>query len=326
MRCIVCLKDMSPTEITKEHVFPEAIGGRLTIKTVCKACNSVLGSKVDSLLTDHWLILGQRQQFKLVGKSGKIKNTIERGVLVKDPSHLIVCINNVEGEAHEFYSIPFIERNEQEDGSNLVSIRIDKTDALKLPEIVNKILTRAGQLPLTEKQIKQSQESVSISDNWMKTSVSIDLYQYHRAIVKIVYELACHWLGDCYLDDPGAEKLRNSMLDEGPHQDWLKKYPIHGSIDFVDRVPKLPCWQDETKSHIGFMSTDGDTISMYVRIFEIFEGVVQVSDNASKFGTITDMFVSVNPTTGVVRESSFEDEITRMLNQKQDGMGGGLGI
>jgi len=45
-RCIICLQ---PSELTEEHVIPEALGGRLTCHFLCVTCNSRLGHEVEGL-------------------------------------------------------------------------------------------------------------------------------------------------------------------------------------------------------------------------------------------------------------------------------------
>lgn len=47
MICIFCNEENEPSE---EHIIPESIGGIATIKTVCRDCNSKLGTEVDSEL------------------------------------------------------------------------------------------------------------------------------------------------------------------------------------------------------------------------------------------------------------------------------------
>ena len=68
MRCIFCLKDRSPS---LEHVFPDAIGGTLTIARVCEPCNSWLGTNVDSYLTDHIGVLMKRFLLRIPNRDGK---------------------------------------------------------------------------------------------------------------------------------------------------------------------------------------------------------------------------------------------------------------
>ena len=45
MKCSFCLCDKEPS---KEHIIPYALGGSLTTYSVCKDCNSSLGSTIDS--------------------------------------------------------------------------------------------------------------------------------------------------------------------------------------------------------------------------------------------------------------------------------------
>jgi transposase, IS6 family len=75
MRCIFCLKERPGSE---EHVFPLAIGGTLTTDRVCEPCNSTLGSRVDSALTDNFAVRIRRAELGLAGNSGTRRRMIER--------------------------------------------------------------------------------------------------------------------------------------------------------------------------------------------------------------------------------------------------------
>ncbi len=44
-QCIICLRQ---TDLTKEHLIPEAIGGRLSARFLCGKCNNTLGATVDA--------------------------------------------------------------------------------------------------------------------------------------------------------------------------------------------------------------------------------------------------------------------------------------
>lgn len=76
MVCIFCINlhpisDVNP--YTHEHVFPEAIGGSLILKKmVCSKCNSSVISKIDNQLTDHPLVLIERNRLQLKSKGRDI--------------------------------------------------------------------------------------------------------------------------------------------------------------------------------------------------------------------------------------------------------------
>jgi hypothetical protein len=61
---------------------------------------------------------------------------------------------------------------------------------------------------------------------------------YRRGIFKIAYELAFLWLGESYLDDPMAAKLRSAVL-EGVEPESLG---IRGTIQIGCEVEPLRFW------------------------------------------------------------------------------------
>lgn len=51
MKCYLCGKELTDENSSSEHIIPNALGGKLTAKILCKECNSDLGSSFDSGLT-----------------------------------------------------------------------------------------------------------------------------------------------------------------------------------------------------------------------------------------------------------------------------------
>lgn len=74
MICIFCTNDRPGSD---EHVFPLAIGGRLVTDRVCQPCNSVLGARVDSALSDNFMVRGYRARLGLSGNSGVVPEQFE---------------------------------------------------------------------------------------------------------------------------------------------------------------------------------------------------------------------------------------------------------
>ncbi|HWO57579.1 MAG TPA: HNH endonuclease [bacterium] len=46
--CIFCSTPLTPENSSRDHVFPEVIGGRLTVRMTCRTCNSAFGISFDS--------------------------------------------------------------------------------------------------------------------------------------------------------------------------------------------------------------------------------------------------------------------------------------
>lgn len=310
-RCIICLKEKSAAEFTDEHVFPEAIGGRVVVQTVCKPCNDRLGNTIDHCLTDHWLVQGQRMLLKLPGKTGHIPNPIERGAMKDDPSHKLLYKMDANGVPKELHTVTSVERTQSGDGTERIAIRIDKKNGPKLAAMVNKMRARAGQPPMTDAEIEAAQVVTRVEKPWMEMRVAIDVVEYKRAIVKIAYELACMWLGDAYLDDPTAAQLRGCLLDD----DWSSKQRVRGVIDLIGEKPEYPFWHDGTRSHLAFAMPTEDGICIYVRVFELFEGRLLVSENKDRYAGFEGRFLSNNPVTGVLREVDLVEEFARLGNE-----------
>lgn len=65
MSCIFCQKEREPSE---EHIIPETLGGSVVTFHVCKDCNSLFGSKVDSVLHKHRHIYDAYEKLQLEHK------------------------------------------------------------------------------------------------------------------------------------------------------------------------------------------------------------------------------------------------------------------
>jgi hypothetical protein len=148
--------------------------------------------------------------------------------------------------------------------------------------------------------------------------LTFDVTHYRRGLVKIVYELACVWLGDSYLDDPTAEKLRALMLDVDLPFDVSSKYTINGTIRFAARPLLLPFWEHERTNLISFAMAQNGAIAVYVSVLGALEAMVQVTANAAAYPSFQSHFVSIDPVTGATRSTSFEEEVMRIGDWSAD--------
>lgn len=60
--------------LTIEHIIPELIGGTLTVKNVCKHCNSSMGAGFEAKASKNITFQLPRYISGLAGKSGKVPN------------------------------------------------------------------------------------------------------------------------------------------------------------------------------------------------------------------------------------------------------------
>ena len=313
MHCIFCQEEKLPGEMSVEHVFPEAIGGTYCINSVCKLCNDRLGHSVDSALTNHKLIEFQRMQLKIPGKSGAVPNPLERGVLASDPTQVMRVLVN-DGGHLEPHIVPSVKDMNGDDEKKVIQFRIDSQNRDKLAEMVNKKLKRLGQEPLSREQIEAQAEVGQHEHPEIQVKITVDLIQYKRAIMKIAYEMACTWLGDQYITDDLAPTIRSCIWDTHLSGEWSTQYPIHGQVIFRDpQRPLVPFIHNRTGQHIVFLKRVQKEIAVYVRIFEIFEGVIQVSQQADRYVGCASQFLAIDPVTGVQYTSTLEKEIGALV-------------
>jgi HNH endonuclease len=313
VRCLICLKHKPREEFTLEHIFPESVGGTLTTRQVCKPCNDRLGHSVDCTVTDHALVQLARMALGIAGKTGHIPNPLERGYLGDNPQHKVsLRADPVGGGPLTAYTIPIVSKTITEPGKGRVSVRLDAEDARKLGEVLSKTLKRAGAAPLTAEQIGQLKPNTeAIHQPWINVPLDLDVSQYRRGLMKIVYELACVWLGDDYLDDPAASELRRFTLDTALTFD-ASSYAIHGTMKFAGQPLLMPFWEDERTNLIAAGIAQGSTLGIYVNVLGALEALIQVTDSMAEYPNFKSHFVLMDPRTGATRESSFEQESIRI--------------
>lgn len=313
MRCLFCLEADPLTGFTEEHVFPEAVGGTVITRSVCKACNGLLGHSVDVTLTDHILIAMKRMQFGLAGKTGKVPNPLASGVLAENPDHKVrLRPDRTKAGGIDIYTQPFLKKTMTGPKEGRITVRIDARDRKHLRAMLNKSLVRAGARPLSEEEVDALRNEVVRTEHpAISVPMSFDVSRFRQGLMKIVYELACVWLGDVYLDDPVAVRLREFILDKDLPFDPSRKHPIRGTIRFAPAKPFLPFWPDE-KAHLqACMALNGQgPTGICVSVLGVMDAIIRVTE---KVYDGPGQFISIDPRNGVKRESTFTSEVERLL-------------
>ena len=108
-------------------------------------------------------------------------------------------------------------RTKLDDGTEAVQITLDESEIGEVGKILQRERRRAGQEPLPDHEIEAyvaviRQQIRTIEQPEVLYSFRIDTFNFQRGICKVVYELACFWLGDAFLDDPVAKMFRNNIL------------------------------------------------------------------------------------------------------------------
>jgi hypothetical protein len=247
-RCILCRTPHDDSARTVEHVFPEAIGGTLTMTDMCKACNDMLGHSADVVLADHFLIKMDRRLFKLGGK-GNVPNPFARGTLHETEGN-----SDVRWERGGYlYRFP---STITADGRN--ELRLDPRDAEKADAIRRRADSRR---PPDGTPLKVTVAG-PLTHSTTSFPVDTSMHACQRALVKITYEIAAISLGERYLDSPRAKPIREYLLDPTASLSALE-----GRIRFYDGGYLSALAAASKSVLIGVSATPGTAVS-YVRIFD----------------------------------------------------------
>ena len=133
-RCILCLGADAP--LTKAHVIPQAIGGRLAARFLCARCNSTLGGKVEAGLKRDPQVRLAIEALKSVPAIMKMRD----GQLFVGRARTLHVRAKARGGTYQLLPSP------QQDGSLVV-------DADDARDQIAKTLSRRG---ATEKQINEA--------------------------------------------------------------------------------------------------------------------------------------------------------------------------
>ncbi|MBK3732901.1 hypothetical protein GAY29_07210 [Azospirillum brasilense] len=283
MKCYFCLEEREPSD---EHVFPLAIGGALVCKRVCVDCNSELGNKVDGGLNNHPLIVLKREKHGLTGNSGKIPNFLEHlenSHIAGDENAKIRLTKNKRGEIVPYHIYRATETRIGDD-TYLREISIDYSDKKNIPKIIERERKRNGMKKLSkeelDKEVSEILEKgpVTVDMPKISSSLKVDLSSFRRCMMKIAYELACMWLGDQYLDDPTADRLRKIIMgiDEESPENGIK-------IVFGTDGMLFPFLRGQEETHAAALSEINNSIIICLKIFNTISTAIVVTERADLY-------------------------------------------
>ena len=224
-KCIFCLEEKP---LTIEHVFPESIGGKLTIPFVCKDCNSKLGTAIDGKFQKVLPIELERQNYGITGKKGHLPDVFSGDWIVDDPACPVKRVRIINGEPEV---LPAVEITDDANGKK-VSITIPPTMS---PEQQRKMIEktiRRIQLDL-HPELKDSPDKLDklvksmTSDALSKAAFQSARPWLHQKRIawsdeavqeylKIAYELAFCMYGYPYVTKSAtAQELREAIFTGG---------------------------------------------------------------------------------------------------------------
>lgn len=273
--CIFCRELKDKKEFNKEHIILNSLGGIGTeniMENVCTTCNSILGTKVDSLLVNDEIIKWMRFLLKVKGRNG-VPNPFNFEVKYADTPIVGKLQTNKEGDM-----IGFRASHKANVNKNNILIYGPKKDFDKYVQ---------SQLKANNYCIKSEEE---INNNLIdldkpKTSYieyielpkelnNSCLENVFPAMLKMAYEFCFIKLGEKYLEDPVAIDISNSFKQLIINKDNQFNIPTNANLDYL----KQP-----TSAVLLTLYTNGFQIYVEVEIYGLYYGNICMSKNAEKY-------------------------------------------
>ena len=99
--------------------------------------------------------------------------------------------------------------------------------------------------------------------------IKIDMAEFRKGLLKIAYELAFIWLGESYLDDPMAAKLRDVILSRSDE----KTAGLRGTNGDWHRLSSLSGFGLRIRIAMSLTTPSlGNDIAVCLKIFDVFCG------------------------------------------------------
>lgn len=196
--CAFCAKPLTDTSTSKEHVLPNAIGGRKTVNNfICTACNNTTGSNWDKELVDQLRPLctmlnikrdrGQNQRFRV--------ETISDRKFLIDPDGSMTIAQPVFDE---------------QDLGDKKAIKIQARNMKEMERMVSGLQRKYPQID-TNEMLRHATNEKAYSTEPYKISFKFDEPLVGRSAVKSCLALAY----DAGLNIDSCENARSYLLSDG---------------------------------------------------------------------------------------------------------------
>jgi hypothetical protein len=270
--CIICREEKS--EFSDEHVIPSAIGGFYHIYNVCKVCNSIMGSKIDSKLINHIFSKHLRFSKKMKGNSGELPNPFEgTHHLENDPSRKVYLIPDKESIIRP-YVLPKINEEKINENEFRIHISVDDKDFNSVDEILRKKLKRLG---MSKKQIV-SKEIVEEKKKGLtiQTHNYFDLLEYKIGLLKIAYEFAVTTITDYFKDEMAFEISK--ILKNASYDQVIKYVNIGDGLTKDLLIPFIEYLDFKSDKHYLILLNNNGKLYCLLSIFYMFIVGIQLSN------------------------------------------------
>lgn len=281
IECIICGSEIQ--EQSEEHVLPEAIGGKRTIKTVCRRCNSLLGEKVDCLMTEDPAIRFLRARFKIPNKDNNTLNLIsdlKKGEYHDENGNKIVIKDGDGKSLPPYYAgnpTPEVQITHTADGQYSIA-----WSAMDLESAIKKAGREAQKqgFELSTEQLRSMMESsmtVECSNVLFQYDIFANPNNYVPCAIKIAYEIMCDCYPEYWKTDELGKKYREYLYSA------ISGIPSGDQLDIDSLVKKHTDYSNAQNNHILILRCEGSCLYANIYFFSTLRYSVCMSHSPENY-------------------------------------------
>ena len=242
--CIYCRRPRDDESV--QHIIPVALGGRISVKGVCRACNNLLGTRVESRLVEFDILrMARNQAESMAGRHDDYDFGVSElkqhpgvnahVVFTKDGPDMRVWGKNVSDDHVELTmdaraflktDVNTVRERYLRRGIKRVSFRVLCGSATPDKNEAELVRTKMRQTHLAEGT--RCEFSVEQFKPELSATIELNLLSIQPAVIKIAYEYAILKLGPAFASTAAAGHMRSFILEENARR--RETIPVMGRI------------------------------------------------------------------------------------------------
>ncbi|MDA5479712.1 HNH endonuclease [Yersinia intermedia] len=285
-----------------EHVIPDVLGGVYVINTVCKDCNSNLGSKVDIKIINEFASKIFRHNQNLKGKSGKLPIIFPSALMNQLDEKEKYRLENGDGgriTPKLIHSDLEIEALEKE--TYYVKMKFDDSmSTVEMQQQADKIISKEMKKRKLGYNIINSNIVLVKSEIKLSFDVDISSNDSFISVLKMAYEFSVSNLSG-YNDDPQSHVIAG-ILENACYEEALNYVRGHNTFEMpvCDKFNVLFSLQKDR--HILLLNNFEGKLGCMVYLKDIGFYCVNLSNKPFNFNSQFDGIVLIND----VKEKKYE--------------------
>ncbi|MBJ8682229.1 HNH endonuclease [Citrobacter portucalensis] len=284
--CIICR--LEKDNMSDEHVIPDSLGGYYHIHTVCRDCNSLLGTQVDTHLINNKFGELYRSHYNLKGKTGGIPNPFGGTFTSEEDPEMKATYRRKKDGSYEPYFMTHSKFTKNSEGEIIgLTLSLDESDLEQQESILEKILTRNN---LKKSDVTRTEFNKVENKSVFKSTWSMNFENMKIGALKIAYEFAVDSINE-YFHDKSAIKI-SQILMQGDIKAAAEYVNIGDGINEEIIKPFEPYIDTEKNRHFLILTKNKNSLFCLVRINGVY--TIGVTLSKKNYLTIEESIIGIN--------------------------------